>query len=541
MEGFVKGSQDEPLIVCERGIDIHDPKNILPRVEFVDPPRGRDVATARAEPMETYFSGMLRLPHYAKVAVWGGVVGILFTVPIRSYRKSQRQTYGFFVYRTPEGMKIAAAEWDTTIESSVSLWKSPSWSTREGRPQLVTESIQPIEQIRAITRLKRAREAKSNPFLRFRDVYRRGLSDDLEVVGDYLNFDWGGLDDPAPYVDAVDRAFSEWLAVIGPMSAVQQHRLFVSSDTVRRPWIDRRLNRLAMHADFSDFYAHDQLEAHPFVQGALPTEKENRDLDRAYARTERQLAIVRDRRSPDGFSVYPVSFEMYPHPHVSRQTHRLPPPRYTPFDEASGILQLRALMGTQQQIKKNPARDSKGRVVPEKYLRGLSGAERRRRIEEIETSRDSPGFRELPTDRVARKKGLVRTSSYTTEAKKRGIAHKKSFRDTARRALAYYKVKASDAQVRKVAGLLKQSFDRGLAAWKTGHRPGASQQAWGYARVASLLVGGKTTFTADADLMAKFPKKMQDGIKRKRVWKGKAKKNPVRSTSSWLAPRTAFY
>jgi hypothetical protein len=122
MEGFVKGSQDEPLIVCERGIDIHDPKNILPRVEFVDPPRGRDVATARAEPMETYFSGMLRLPHYAKVAVWGGVVGILFTVPIRSYRKSQRQTYGFFVYRTPEGMKIAAAEWDTTIESSVSLW-----------------------------------------------------------------------------------------------------------------------------------------------------------------------------------------------------------------------------------------------------------------------------------------------------------------------------------------------------------------------------------------------------------------------------------
>jgi hypothetical protein len=281
-----------------------------------------------------------------------------------------------------------------------------------------------------------------------------------------------------------------------------------------------------MHADFSDFYAQSQLEAHPFVQGALPTEKEMRDLDRAYARTDRRLAIVRDRRSPDGFSVYSVSFET---------------PRYTPFDEASGILQLRALMGTQQQIKKNPARDSKGRVVPEKYLRGLSGAERRRRIEEIETSRDSPGFRELPTDRAARKKGLVRTSSYTTEAKKRGISHKKSFRDTARRALAYYKVKASDAQVRKVAGLLKQSFDRGLAAWKTGHRPGASQQAWGYARVASLLVGGKTTFTADADLMAKFPKKMQDGIKRKRVWKGKAKKNPVRSTSSWLAPRTAFY
>jgi hypothetical protein len=36
---------------------------------------------------------------------------------------------------------------------------------------------------------------------------------------------------------------------------------------------------------------------------------------------------------------------------------------------------------------------------------------------------------------------------------------------------------------------------RGMAAWKTGHRPGANQEQWGYARVNSFLTGGKTIGT----------------------------------------------
>ena len=47
---------------------------------------------------------------------------------------------------------------------------------------------------------------------------------------------------------------------------------------------------------------------------------------------------------------------------------------------------------------------------------------------------------------------------------------------------------------------LLESYNRGMAAWRTGHRPGASQQAWGHARVASLLVCGKTYETTDADI-----------------------------------------
>ena len=47
---------------------------------------------------------------------------------------------------------------------------------------------------------------------------------------------------------------------------------------------------------------------------------------------------------------------------------------------------------------------------------------------------------------------------------------------------------------------IQESFNRGMAAWRTGHRPGATQQQWGYARTHSLLLCGKTYYTADSDL-----------------------------------------
>ena len=48
---------------------------------------------------------------------------------------------------------------------------------------------------------------------------------------------------------------------------------------------------------------------------------------------------------------------------------------------------------------------------------------------------------------------------------------------------------------------LRESYNRGMAAWRTGHRPGATQQQWGYARVSSFLLCGKTHYTTDADLV----------------------------------------
>ena len=41
-------------------------------------------------------------------------------------------------------------------------------------------------------------------------------------------------------------------------------------------------------------------------------------------------------------------------------------------------------------------------------------------------------------------------------------------------------------------GLLKKVYDRGMAAWKTGHRPGTTPQQWAFARVNSYITKGKT-------------------------------------------------
>tara|TARA_B100001057_G_scaffold131421_1_gene130680 strand:+ start:7539 stop:9521 length:1983 start_codon:yes stop_codon:yes gene_type:complete len=50
-------------------------------------------------------------------------------------------------------------------------------------------------------------------------------------------------------------------------------------------------------------------------------------------------------------------------------------------------------------------------------------------------------------------------------------------------------------------GILKKVYDRGMAAWRGGHRPGASQQQWAFARVNSFITKGSGTWgKADKDL-----------------------------------------
>ena len=53
-------------------------------------------------------------------------------------------------------------------------------------------------------------------------------------------------------------------------------------------------------------------------------------------------------------------------------------------------------------------------------------------------------------------------------------------------------------------GILKKVFDRGVAAWRTGHRPGTTPTQWGLARVNSFATKSKGTWgKADKDLAAK--------------------------------------
>jgi len=59
------------------------------------------------------------------------------------------------------------------------------------------------------------------------------------------------------------------------------------------------------------------------------------------------------------------------------------------------------------------------------------------------------------------------------------------------------KSKASGISV----GTLKKVYDRGVAAWKTGHRPGTTPQQWGHARVNAFIAKKKKgTLNHDKDL-----------------------------------------
>ena len=54
------------------------------------------------------------------------------------------------------------------------------------------------------------------------------------------------------------------------------------------------------------------------------------------------------------------------------------------------------------------------------------------------------------------------------------------------------------------AGILKQVYNRGVAAWRTGHRPGTTPEQWGHARVNSFISKSSGTWGgSDKDLAAK--------------------------------------
>lgn len=53
--------------------------------------------------------------------------------------------------------------------------------------------------------------------------------------------------------------------------------------------------------------------------------------------------------------------------------------------------------------------------------------------------------------------------------------------------------------------VLKKSYDRGISAYKTGHRPGATAGQWGFARMYSLIIRRKwKSLSHDTDLAKKL-------------------------------------
>jgi hypothetical protein len=92
--------------------------------------------------------------------------------------------------------------------------------------------------------------------------------------------------------------------------------------------------------------------------------------------------------------------------------------------------------------------------------------------------------------------------------KRHNLVKKLDFKDETENSKMDRDIKeAADAALSKKAsesgvslGTLRQVYKRGVAAWRTGHRPGTTPQQWGMARVNSYITKGKTYHTADKDL-----------------------------------------
>ena len=127
---------------------------------------------------------------------------------------------------------------------------------------------------------------------------------------------------------------------------------------------------------------------------------------------------------------------------------------------------------------------------PTKYYKGLTRKQKIERKKEIDKYgnlnwKDPKAYVGFKTDKY----GTRKTSQYTK--------HWHTLFPDAKSLEA--KAKATGVP----HNIIKDVYNRGMGAWRTGHRPGATEQQWGYARVHSFLLCGKTHYGPDADLVRK--------------------------------------
>jgi len=95
-------------------------------------------------------------------------------------------------------------------------------------------------------------------------------------------------------------------------------------------------------------------------------------------------------------------------------------------------------------------------------------------------------------------------------------------------------------------GVLRQVYNRGVAAWKSGHRPGTTPEQWGHARVNSFVTKSSGTWgKADSDLAAKVRGSKKEEVeqvdevldtpKAMDSYRNKAKYSKDRATNSAVA------
>lgn len=152
------------------------------------------------------------------------------------------------------------------------------------------------------------------------------------------------------------------------------------------------------------------------------------------------------------------------------------------------------------EVAQDPDVKDKEGTQPKKYYSGLDKKTKAKRDAHFKKGAamddDNPNaYKPAPGDKDAKTK----TSKHT---KKYHDMYGEEFEEVTEDANTALKKKADKSGIS--LSILKQVYKRGVAAWRTGHRPGTTPEQWGHARVNSFITKGKGTWgKADKDLAQK--------------------------------------
>ena len=131
---------------------------------------------------------------------------------------------------------------------------------------------------------------------------------------------------------------------------------------------------------------------------------------------------------------------------------------------------------------------------PKKYVSGLSDKDKRAHDRHLEK-----GSKKADDDKSAYKQ-----SPADKKAKTKPSKHTNKFKQMYGEDYLNEKIKGLETKAKKSGmpySILKKVYDRGMAAWKGGHRPGTTPQQWAFARVNSFTTKSSGTWgKADKDL-----------------------------------------
>ena len=154
-------------------------------------------------------------------------------------------------------------------------------------------------------------------------------------------------------------------------------------------------------------------------------------------------------------------------------------------------------MASQSEKKKLPY--DKDSDQPKKYVAGLSDKDKKAHDRHLEkgskkSDSDKSAYKQSPADKKAKTKPSVHTKKYKQMFGESDVELNEVIKGL--------KKKAEKSGM--PYSILKQVYNRGMAAWKGGHRPGTTPQQWAFARVNSFITKSSGTWgKADKDLAKK--------------------------------------